>query len=358
MRILIVGFGPLARKITDHIKRFPEYGLDDKIFVYHIFTRRNSLSYGKDLVVEIPDPHGDGYRTYNDGLQGLDTYATTVSNYKPWLLEEAKAGAFQIIIDCTNRTQESYSLLAELLKSAEGDLRIIPASVIGAEATISKIRIMLDGGEPWEPVDFSSEMLREASQLNAEAEIKMARYHQINRQNQIIHGGNPTGATAIDHYSIFAAIPDFDRELINRFVINGEDSEAYSRVETYDAKHDCLVVTHGMLEYFFGWHHTEQLAAKEFLAPELEIDSVKYYKYLSDEAVPMPEPESDYVIEYVHSGTLAVLTNDGLSAIELLGGTEYSSFSYRPKINSPAKREIHAGLETIVFTYRKMNNAN
>jgi hypothetical protein len=358
MRILVVGFGPLARKITDQIKRFPEYGLNNKVFIYHIFTRRNSLSYGKNLVVEIPDPHGDGYRTYNDGLQSLDEYATTISNYKPWLLSEAEAGSFQLVIDCTNRTRESYSLLAELLNSAGGSLKILPASVVGAEATISKIRMMLDGGEPWELVDFNSEMLKRASQLNAEAEVKMARYHQINRQNQIIHRGNPSGATAVDHYSIFAAIPDFDRDLVNRFVINGEDGEAYSRVEIYDAEHDCLVITHGLLEYFFGWHHTEQLAAKEFLDPELEIDSARYYKYLSNESTPMPELDSDYVIEYIHAGTLAVTTNDGLSSIDLVGGTEYSSFAYRPNTNPPAKKEIHAGLETIVFTYRKMKNAN
>ena len=358
MRILVLGFGPLARDITGRIKRFPEYGLNNKVFIYHIFTRRNSLSYGKDLVVEIPDPHGDGYRTYNDGLQSLDEYATTISNYKPWLLSEAKAGSFQLVIDCTNRTRESYSLLAELLNSAGGNLKILPASVIGAEATISKIRMMLDGGEPWEPVDFNSEMLKGASQLNAEAEVKMARYHQINRQNQIIHRGNPNGATAVDHYSIFAAIPDFDRDLVNRFVINGEDGEAYSRVEIYDAEHDCLVITHGLLEYFFGWHHTEQLASKEFLNSELEIESARYVKYLNNESAHVEDIDTEYVIEYVHSGEMQVVSSDGTSSVVLVGGSEFSSFSYRPKINPPSYRKVHAGLETIIFTYRKMTNVN
>ena len=358
MRILVIGFGDLARTIVDQVKRFPEYGLNEEVFIYHIFTRRNSLSYGKDLVVEIPDPHGDGYRTYNDGLQSLDKYATTVSNYKPWLLEEAAAGSFDVVLDCTNRTQESYSLIAQLLSASDGSLKIVPASMIGVDASISRLRDILNGGQEWSPVDLDENLLREAQKLNAEAEVTMIGRHQDNRRAQIDAGGNPTGATALDHYSIFAAIPDFDRGLIDRFVVNGDKSEDHARAEMYNASSDCLVIEHDMLTSFFGWHHTEQLAAKEFLIPELEVASARYIKYLSDTSTYLDVSDSEYAIEYVHSGELSVTTADGKSDLILVGGTEASSFSYRPKINPPASRKLKAGLETIVFTYRKMTNAN
>jgi hypothetical protein len=358
MRILVLGFGPLARNITDRIKRFPEYGLNNKVFIYHIFTRRNSLSYGKNLVIEIPDPHGDGYRTYNDGLQGLDEYATTISNYKPWLLEEAESGAFDVVIDCTNRTQSSYSLIGEILRVSPDGLKIVPASIVGEDATISRVRYLLDGGAPWSSVEFDKTLLSLADIVNSSAEMQMKKYHQINRKADIDSMGNPSAATAMDQYSLFSAIPAFDQGLINRFIVNGEKSNDYVRSENYDPVHDCLVIEHEMLTSFFGWHHTEQLAAKEFLDSELEIESARYIKYLSSDSTPVSDPDSEYVIEYVHSGKLSISSADGAVTIPLVGGTEHSSFSYRPKINPPRSRDIHAGLETIVFTYRKMKNVN
>lgn len=358
MRILILGFGPLARDITSRIKKFPEYGLNNKVFIYHIFTRRNSLSYGKDLVVEIPDPHGDGYRTYNDGLQSLDQYATTISNYKPWLLDEAKAGSFDVVVDCTNRTQGSYSLLSELIKASSRELKIVPASMVGVDSTISRIRYLLDGGQPWGPVEIDESLISEASKLNSEAELEMALCHQVNRKNDIARIGNPTGATDLSGYSIFSAIPTFDRDLVNRFIIEGDGSESYDRSELYNFENNCLVVEHGMLTSFFGWHHTEQLAAKEFLDPELEIESARYVKYLGSDSTHVEELDTEYVIEYVHSGEMQVTSFDGTSSVTLVGGSELCSFSYRPKVNPPSRREVHSGLETIIFTYRKMTNAN
>ena len=358
MRILILGFGPLARDIANQIKKFPEYGLDKEVFIYHIFTRRNSLSYGKDLVVEIPDPHGDGYRTYNDGLQSLKNYATTISNYTPWLLDEAAAGSFDTIIDCTNRTPESYSLLSRVISSSSKTIRVVPANMIGQAQTIQSLRELLDGGEDWKPADIDSSTLSNARLLNKEAESIMLERHQINRINQISNSGNPTGATSLDHYSIFSAIPDFDRDLIKRFIINGDKSDHYHRTELYNAEHDCLIIEHDMLPNFFGWHHTEQLASKEFLEPKLEIESARYIKYLSDTSKYLTPIDSEYAIEYVHSGEMLVTTPDEKSMIPLVGSTETSSFSYRPKINPPSNRQFKGGLETIIFTYRKMTDAD
>lgn len=358
MRILLVGFGPLARELSSKIKHFPEYGMHKGVYIYHIFVERNSLSYGRDLVVEIPDPHGDGYRTYKDGLQALDNYSTTVSNYKPWLLEEARSGAFDIILDCTDKTTKSYSLISEIKSAAGSKCKLIPSNLIGVNSTIGKLRDMLDGGKAWEPVEFSEEFLKEASDAWSAAQKKMNEYHIINRKRDISNR-----LAGVDHKSellrrsCFSAIPDFDRDLVDRFVIDGDNHDEYSREEYYDADHDCSIVKHGILDKFFGWHHTEQFASREFLTPYLEIESAIYIKYLSDSSKHVEFNESKYVIEHVHKGIMDIFEKDG-SQTRLHGGTPQCAYSYRPSVNPPEKVIISANLETIVFTYKETQSDN
>lgn len=358
MRILIVGFGQLARDLANQIKHFPEYGLDKNVAIYHIFTTRNSLSYGKNLVVEIPDPHGDGYRTYKDGLQALDNYSTTVSNYKPWLLGEAESGSFDVMLDCTSRTTESYSLIAEILKKSAGKCILIPSNIVGVDATINELRRMIDGGEPWEPVEFSQELLSSAADAWAAAQLKMARYHLSNRNRDIAKRKEETaGVDVQDRRPCFKAIPEFDKDLIERFVVFGEPHGEFVREEYYDADHDCTTIKHGILDQFFGWHHTEQIASVAFLNPNIEIESATYIKYLSNSSKHVEFHDADYVIEHVYKGKIDTIDDNGAKT-ELSSSGHVSSYAYKPRVNPPSKVVVPAGTETIVFTYREIKNDN
>jgi hypothetical protein len=353
MRILILGFGLLARELSSQIKHFPEYGAHKQVSIYHIFTRRNSLSYGKNLVVEIPDPHGDGYRTYKDGLQALDDYSTTVSNYKPWLLEEAQKGAFDVIINCMPKTTEAYTLISEILSRSIERLTSIPANIIGVDATIGELRRMIDGGDDWEPVKFSEGFLKEASDAWSAAQVKMEEYHMANRNKDIAKKLEELGGLDLSgRRPCFIAIPDFDRDLIDRFVVNGDYHEEYTREEIYDQEHDCLIIKHMILEQFFGWHHTEQNVAVAFFNPNIEIESATYIKYLSKSSKHMEFTNADYVVEHVHRGKLEIIdANESL--VELGPGFQATAYGYRPKIDPPAKTLFSAGTETIVFTYKE-----
>lgn len=353
LRILVIGFGPLAREIVGRIKHFPEYGFNNKVYIYHIHVRRNSLSYGEDLVVEYPDPHGDGYRTYNDGLQALDNYSTTVSNYEPWLLEQASEGAFQLIIDCTSGNTEDDPFLGKL--AAATDVKWIAAKSIGADSTIDAVRLEIDGGNPWTPVEFTEDFLREAANAWSAAQIKMAGYHRLNRLRDINQRGNPDKATSLFGFSMFTPIPEFDLPILDRFVIKGEHHQGYSRREWYDDQHKCLIIEHDMLTQFFGWHHTEQLAAAEFGIPNIEIDSARYVKYDSDDSTPLPEVDAEYAIDYVHRGTLNIKPVALDFYIDVKSGEPTSGFSYRPRVNAPA-RKVSNGLEIITFTYKEVED--
>lgn len=356
LRILIVGFGSLARELSNRIKHFPEYGMHGKIAIYHIFVRRNSLSYGKNLVVEIPDPHGDGYRTYRDGLQALDNYSTTVSNYKPWLLEEATNGSFNILLDCTDGTIESYSLISEILSYSDGKCSVIPSNLVGIDATIDELRRIYNGNQPWEPIVFTKEFLKDAANAWSAAECKMAEYHLTNKTRDVERRAIEIAeAGGVGWRSCFSAIPSFDVDLISKYVIKGEAHEEYERHEFLDEATNCLIIKHGILDKFFGWHHTEQLAAREFMNPNLKIESATYIKYLSESPRHVAVDSSKYVIEYVYKGKLDLIETDG-SSTKLTGGSGQSSYSYQPVVDQPAMVNVSPGTEVIVFTYKETSN--
>lgn len=355
MRVLILGFGSLARDIISKIKHFPEYGFDKGIYIYHVQTKRNTLSYPRELVVEIPDPHGDGYRTYKDGLQALDNYSTTVSNYVPWLLDEAKNGSFHVIIDCTPGDEESDQMIETLKAESKNNLYVFsPNKTKDVDATINELRKLIDGGAPWEPVEFSDELLKQASDAWDAAQIKMKKFHAINREKNIARHGNP-GSMSKSSYSAISLIQEEDRWLVDRFIVKEDPKGGSSRHETYDEVHDCIVVEHDMLTYFFGWLPGEYIAATQFLDPHIEIESAKYVKYLSDTSTHIDTSAHEYVIEHVHRGVMDVDSFDGSNKYRFDGAEMMNAFAYKPKFNSPKNIKVKKNLETLVFTYRKID---
>lgn len=356
MRVMVLGFGDLARKIVSTVKTFPEYGEHREISVNHIFTRVNSLSYGPDLVVEIPDPHGDGYRTYKDGFQALDDYSTTVSNYIPWLLEETAAGSFNVFIDCMSENRESKQLAAQLKEIMTDDSTWIRGS---HDEVIFKLRDMIDGGAPWTPATYSKEFIENAQRLWASANKKMYEYHIKNRQRDIDNRKSANEALlARDGYQIFGAIPKFDNEIVERFVKQNElhkDHVDDNRKEYYDKDLDCLVIEHNLLTDFFGWHHTEQVAARVFGTPYLEIASATYRKYNTKGSVKPPEVDADYVIEHVYKGKYSVKAPEGSEYLTLTSENEACAYGYSPTYNAPIDRIGEPGLEVITFRYRRLS---
>jgi len=357
VRIMILGFGTLARKITDKVKTFPEYGFHKKVAVGHIMTRINSLSYGKDLVVEIPDPHGDGYRTYNDGFQALDNYSTTVSNYKEWLMEQASSNSFNVLIDCTSKNQESEALIEELKSNLSSECLWIAANETGdVDSVISQLRLQLTGSEQWEPVEHSQELLDEAAKAWEIAQRVMADNHIKNRERDIEkrEADNAPGPSR-NGYESFGVIPPFDRGIIDRFIVNNEDHKDFNKYNRKEVIHESgkyLTVTSDLLTSFFGWHHTEQVASRVFGTPYLEVKSAIYIKYLEDEVYVDFEPDEEYVVEYVYNGTLEITHPGGLGSQTLDGSSEGSAYGYIPDFNPPDRKKVHAGLEIIIFTYR------
>jgi hypothetical protein len=355
-RVMILGFGPLARKIIATIKTFPEYGEHKEISVGHIFTRVNSLSYGPDLVVEIPDPHGDGYRTYNDGFQALDNYSTTVSNYLPWLLEETAAGNFNVFINCMSENEKSKELVTQIKSAMTNDSTWIRGS---HDEVVSKLRDMIDGGKPWTPVTYSEEFLSSAASLWADANEKMYEYHIKNRQRDIDNRKSWGTPTVVQNgYEKFGAMPKFDDEILERFVKQNEphvDHVRDTRYEYYDDNLDCLVIEHDLLVNFFGWHHTEQVAARVFGTPYLKISSATYRKYNKNKSIKDAEIDADYVIEHVYKGSYEIKAPEAIEYMSLTSEDEACAYGYVPSYNAPVDRIVETGLEVITFKYRRLD---
>lgn len=371
MRILILGFGQLAREIAAGVKHFPEYGFHKEISIYHIFTGRNSLSYGKNLVVEIPDPQGDGYRTYRDGFQAVDSYSTTVSNYVPWLLDEAKNGSFHVVINCMNDSESANKLEEDLKANILPDCIWIAANENGdVGAVVTQLREKIDGGKDWKPVEYSPEFMDEASELWIEADKKMAELHIMKRTEDIYKYGHPDKSTAKTGYARIGAIPSFDFDILERFVINNEDHPDHrrdNRVERYDDQHKCTIIEHDLLTSFFGWHHVESVACRAFGNPYLQIESAKYVRYEDEDSTHVDEEDADYVIEFVYKGKLSVLpTNAPLFAeygqphvhLEFEAGPHENAYSYVPSVNPPKEKLVEKGLETIIFTFKETPRDN
>ena len=365
MRVLILGFGKNAKELTKEIKSFPEFGDDNDIYIAHIQVARNSLSYGPELVVEIPDLAGDGWRTYKDGFQAVHSMSTTVSDFLDWAVEEMAQGSFSHVVDCTSKNQQSEELVLKLVAAAKPDVRFILDSrklndIPGIEKykvwysddvfkTVSILRDEYDGGKPWTPVQFSEQTLKEAKQAWEEAQVEMRLLHIEKRTKDIEDRGNLEAARSLDGYQFLARmIPDADIKTLYRFVVFGDTSTEYEKTTKRSEDNLCTVINHEMLDWFFGPHCTEGIASFVFCNPRLELASASYYRYESDNSVAMEDKDYDYALEYVLSGELELKSPSG-NHYKPLAGTAYC---YMPKINPPQK-SVKLGTETLMFYYKE-----
>lgn len=353
MRILILGFGPYAREILAKIKTFPEYGENREIAAGHIHVARNSLSYGPDYVVEFPDPHGDGYRTYNDGFQAIDEFSTTVSDYEEHILGEVSKGSFSVIIDCTNETESAKELLTKMQEAAGDKVSFILANKLeGVDATIKKIRELYDGGKPWEPVEYTSTFLADAWSKWEAANKKMGELHLMKRTQFCEEHPEGVGRTAREFPTLTNLIPEVDQRSIKRFIADNEPySIKYDREETYDENSKCRIIRHEMLDWFFGWHCTEGPATQIHSNPRLQIASAKYVEYSSADGQQLAEEDFNYALEYIVKGTLEISNNAGDTSTI----SENLAYAYMPKINPPT-RKVHEGLSTMIFYYKEKDD--
>lgn len=362
-----MGFGRNARELTKRIKTFPEFGDDKDIYISHIQVARNSLSYGPDLVVEIPDLMDDGWRTYKDGFQAVHSMSTTVSDFLDWAVEEMANGSFTHVIDCTSDNARSKELIEKLFSAAKTDVKFILDSQKenkipdiqkyevkysdNVDATISILRDWYDGGKSWTPIEFSEDVLNNARSSWAEAKTTMRQLHIKKRAEDIATRGHPESARALDGYEFLKEmIPKVDIETLYRFVVFGDPSSEYEKTIKRDEKNLCTIIKHEMLDWFYGSHCTEGVAAFVFGEPSLEVASSSYYRYESNNSIAMSDLEYDYAMEYVLSGELKVTAPNGREYLVPPGAAYY----YMPKINAPRKA-VKLGTESLMFYYKEMS---
>lgn len=354
MRILILGFGDLARKILAELKKLPGYGEHKEFAASHVHVGRNSLSYGPNYVVEIPDPQGDGYRTYNDGLQAIDNYSTTVSDYEDHIVGEIERGSFSMIVDCMSLTDSSRELLTRIRDVAPNNCKFILANrEKTAENAVERIKNELDlDYEDGAIFGLDPELVKEGQQAWEAASRKMENLHQEKRALYAKEHPEFEGRTSKEYVLLERLIPEVDQASISRFIVNNEPyGITYERSESYSEANKCLIVRHEMLDWFFGWHSMEGPACQIHGNPRLKLASSKYVEYDSNEAVPLPEEDYDYAIEYVVSGPLTVLSTDGNSTTV----KDHIAYAYRPTINPPI-RKVFSGLSSMIFYYKEQND--
>lgn len=372
-RIAVLGFGPVARAVVDKVKRFPEYGTkeDDSPYaeIYVVYVRRNSFTYSPDLVVEVADDENNASRTYNDGLQGIRKYETTVAYDREWLIDQVRINQINVIVDCTSYNESSVQLMRDILDVAnEGTEIHLPSKELvakhweelielaknkkvslkfnsipsgdpneydevdlneetfleylhqqdqtlfiyrnggpqeTADRIVKDIRKSLDGGQPWQPVEFSEEFLAEAEKLAKAAEEKINRISEEDKK-EIVQQKIDSGVIKDPRATLFMSniYEENELETLQRFVVNAERDEEYYRHEWYDHEQKCLVIKHEMLNWFFGRNKIEHVAAATFLEYDLKITSARYYKFDSPESQVkqyLPGGSCGWGVEYIIS---------------------------------------------------------
>lgn len=318
--ICVLGFGNISRALIDKIKRFPDYGLgaqeNFRIHIHMVYVNRETWGYGPELVVPVIDAQGNASRTYKDGLEAIRRYETTVSWYRDWLLEKiSNPRELNTVIDCTSYNFDSLLLMKQLLANCapgttfyttntflvehhlEELLLIAEEKQITfnyryalledadevVEELIKDLRIQHDGGKSWTPVQFSEEFLAEAAELSREAAKASAEWYtkdQYKIVNSCIEKGFEFAPDDLCVSNEF--LDDTDVKVIKRFVVNGEGS--FKRTERYNAKDKCRVITHEMLDWFFGKIGVLPLSAQMFLIPDLKILGAKCFVYDSPDS--------------------------------------------------------------------------
>jgi len=152
--------------------------------------------------------------------------------------------------------------------------------------------------------------------------------------------------------SFFSAIPAELEELIQFYVVDGNPHKYYERSEAFYEAGNCLVIKHGLLDEYVGKYHSEIFAAKEFLNPDLQIESATFVRYLSNDSVYAPDVDASYVIEHVFKGEMHVLYENTPDYMRLGMYRPLLAHAYRLGIDPPKRKLVYKDLETVVFTYK------
>lgn len=317
--ICVLGFGKMSRALIDKIKRFPGYGippeLDYRVHIHMVYVNRETWAYGPNLVVPIEDKERNASRTYKDGLEAVRRYETTVSYYEDWVLEHvAEDGELNTLIDCTPYTESSLELILKLLRNSKRGMHFYTISkglvdnhldelsaiaeergitlhydyfdLDSREAVIDKLiedlRFRIDGGKPWTPVQFSEEFLAEAAELSAQA-AENAKVVLQRQREEMVQGHLADGYEFDPNmFQTIRALSDTDVKTIERFVINGDGD--FEREEYYDEEEKCRVISHEMLDWYFGKYRIDFYAAVMFARSDLEITNAKCFVYDSPDS--------------------------------------------------------------------------
>lgn len=317
--VCILGFGKMSRSLIDRIKRFPGYGIPPelgyRVHIHMVYVNRETWAYGPNLVVPIEDKEHNASRTYKDGLEAIRRYETTVSCYEDWLLEHVgEDGDLNTLIDCTPYSDSSLELVRKVLNEAKAGTHFYTISkglvdnhldelqeiaerrgltlhydyvnLESAEEVLDKLiadlRIQIDGGEPWTPVQFSEEFMEEAAELSRQAAEQAKVVLQKQREKMVREHMAEGYEFDPNRFYSMRALSDTDVETIYRFVINGEGD--FQREEHYDNEEKCRVISHEMLYWYFGKYRIDFYAASMFARSDLEITNATCFVYDSPES--------------------------------------------------------------------------
>lgn len=358
LNIGILGFGVLARSLTDVIKRFPEYCADGSgptglpyAHIHMIYVNRETYAYGPNYVVPIEDKEGNGSRTYRDGLEALRMYETTVSFFEDWLLDHvSEIGDLNTVIDCTSYNEDSVELIFKIFNNSKRGLHFYTlneklmenhgkkleaiAKRRGIEfygnfeepkEIVSHLRQRLDGGRPWEYKKFSEEFTAEAARLSKEAAERMKVVYLEQRkatmQERYADKAEPTDVVFFPLFN-----DPTDIKTITRFVINEE--KHYTSKRTYDEDRKCLVVEHEMLDWYVGPYRVEDAVVHMFYRPDLKVTSARYLKYDSPKNarsdVSANWDTCPYVVKYFFKSDQAIGFTEKVSSLDIEEAIENS----------------------------------
>jgi hypothetical protein len=346
MEIAILGFGPVAKEVVRQLKELSIYG--EVLRVYCVHTKRNSMSYGPDSVVEIIDRHGDGLRTYNDGDQAT-RLNVAVSSFEGWLIEQSKV-TIDAVVDCTSYNEDSKSLVFSLLEAAKADsLFVLPSKEL-VQKHWKEIVDVVKSRDDAIQVSFNPIPSGDPSQYSQLDLTDKTIHEYIEKEDQdlfVYRNGGPYETAKIIVEDIKKAFgPTHEGEIIDwtpvirseseniaarkaadeaaqamkarlverrvegiqenyvfdesgvgfaREVFSEEDIDTFTRFvingegdykssSYYDHKHKRLIVSHEMLDWFFAEHMMLDVACTVLKEPYLVVTNAKYIKYDSPES--------------------------------------------------------------------------
>lgn len=173
-------------------------------------------------------------------------------------------------------------------------------------------------------------------------------------EEQIEFFASPKGVKAVLlGRSFFSAVSEELDEVIQAYIVEGQPHPEYDRSEVYDEENNCILIKHGLLDEYIGKYYSEIPAAKEFLNPNLEIESATFVRYLGNDSKYSPEGDPEYVVEHVYKGEMHVLYDNTPDYMRLGMYRPLLAHGYRPKVDPPKDKLVYKNLEVLVFTYRE-----